>query len=338
VAGSDTRVGERQPTSMRIKLKYPDLETFIQKYAVNISRGGIFIATKQPKPVGTMLRFEFLLATGDQSIIRGEGQVQWTREFDPAQPTKAHGMGVRFTRLDSESQAVIDRALAFRAQVAERRDAAAPRGDTPPVPVGAQPSAPIVESGPTRLDPPSGPTRYDGGSGSMPVPVDAVALNTAPPIASGPSLIPDDSPTQPGTPRDELDANAALAAGGATDVNAGREGPTRPIAIADGPAPDSRPISLTGRPPNVETKPIRLDLGGANGHGARGDDLDALAAEWGLSEERLARALKRSRPRMVEATAELERLLRKPPRPATPTKAEALSRLTELLARDPKRR
>ena len=34
---------------MRIRLKYPDLETFIQKYAVNISRGGIFIATKQPK-------------------------------------------------------------------------------------------------------------------------------------------------------------------------------------------------------------------------------------------------------------------------------------------------
>src|SRR5690349_5128981 len=103
---------------MRIKLKYADLETFIQKYAVNISRGGIFIATKAPKPVGTPLKFEFLLSlseTQTMSIIRGEGQVQWTREFDPQQPTKAHGMGVRFVKLDEESQAVVDRALAWRA-------------------------------------------------------------------------------------------------------------------------------------------------------------------------------------------------------------------------------
>src|SRR5262245_43126320 len=103
---------------MRIKLKYPDLETFIQKYAVNISRGGIFIATKTPKPVGTQLKFEFLLA-GGENVIRGEGQVLWTREFDPNQPTKAHGMGVKFTRLDGESQGVIDRALAFRAGQSE---------------------------------------------------------------------------------------------------------------------------------------------------------------------------------------------------------------------------
>ena len=74
---------------MRIKLKYPDIDTFIQKYAVNISRGGIFIATKPPKPVGTYVRFEFLLSDeGGTSIIRGEGQVQWTKDYDPATPGK----------------------------------------------------------------------------------------------------------------------------------------------------------------------------------------------------------------------------------------------------------
>ena len=102
---------------MRIKLKYPDVETFIQKYAVNISRGGIFIATKNPKPVGTFVKFEFLLSDATTtSIIRGEGQVQWTKEFDAAAPNKAHGMGVKFSRLDSESQGVIDRALRWRAE------------------------------------------------------------------------------------------------------------------------------------------------------------------------------------------------------------------------------
>ncbi len=112
-----SRAGERHPVSIRIKLRYPDVATFIQKYAMNISRGGIFINTKTPKPVGTELRFEFLLAAGEvlESIIRGEGEVQWVRQFDPAHPTKLHGMGIRFTRLDSESQTVIERALAWRA-------------------------------------------------------------------------------------------------------------------------------------------------------------------------------------------------------------------------------
>src|SRR5260370_31439866 len=84
---------------------------------MNISRGGIFINTKTPKPVGTELRFEFLLAAGEvlESIIRGEGEVQWVRQFDPAHPAKLHGMGIRFTTLDGESQGVIDRALASRA-------------------------------------------------------------------------------------------------------------------------------------------------------------------------------------------------------------------------------
>jgi uncharacterized protein (TIGR02266 family) len=153
---------------MRIKLKYPDVETFIQKYAVNISRGGIFIATRQPKPVGTALKFEFLLGESAISIIRGEGQVLWTREFDPDQPTKAHGMGVRFTKLDAESQAIVDRALAFKGKdqplpaepsqvkrpppapveppAAKRPAPPPPPRAAPPPPPAPPPPAPIVEA------------------------------------------------------------------------------------------------------------------------------------------------------------------------------------------------
>jgi molecular chaperone DnaK len=98
---------------MRIKLKYPDVETFIERYSVNISRGGVFIATRTPKPVGTVLRFEFQLASS-MTLIRGEGQVVWVKAFDPDNPRRVHGMGVRFTRLDPESRAMVDRALAWR--------------------------------------------------------------------------------------------------------------------------------------------------------------------------------------------------------------------------------
>src|SRR5689334_19059671 len=146
---------------MRIKLKYPDVETFIQKYAVNISRGGIFIATKQPKPVGTVVRFEFLLANAEQtSLIRGEGQVQWTREYDPATPTKAHGMGVKFNRLDPDSQAVVDRALAWRMQQGIKKGdsegismaSTAPPGATPePMQMPVAPSGDVTLRG--RIEP-----------------------------------------------------------------------------------------------------------------------------------------------------------------------------------------
>ena len=245
---------------MRIKLKYPDVETFIQKYAVNISRGGIFIATKQPKPVGTFVRFEFLLSdAGTSSIIRGEGQVQWTKEYDPQHPMKAHGMGVKFSRLDADSQA-----------------------DKLPQREPARPAAAPIETFASPVD-------------------ETTAPSLEPPVRA-----PDTNEPLPPMPP--------------------ARGETRPIAIDD--AADDR----AGRPPNVETVPIALDVKTTRSRPA--DDIDALVSEWGLSEEKLKRILKRSRGRVgLEATAELERLLLKPPKLPTPTKAEALQQLAALLSR-----
>ncbi len=291
---------------MRIKLKYPDVDTFIQKYAVNISRGGIFIATKQPKPVGTFVKFEFLLSdAGGTSIIRGEGQVQWTKEFDPEHPGKPHGMGVKFSRLDRDSQAVIDRALKWRAE----------HGTNPraPVPVPTS-SAHTIQTQTSSHDdsqevtlPEREPSRADR-LPQPPVETSRVDTSTPLPVALPPPVEP--PPLE-----------APLAA-----MPAGR-GETRPIAI------EHDEETHLGRPPNVETRPIPLrDLPPSRAR--PGDEIDALVSEWGLSEEKLARMLKRSRKRVgVEATAELERLLLKPPKLPTPTKAEALAQLGPLLAR-----
>ena len=290
---------------MRIKLKYPDVETFIQKYAVNISRGGIFIATKQPKAVGTFVRFEFLLSdAGQSSIIRGEGQVQWTKEFDAAHPAKPHGMGVKFSRLDADSQALIDRALRWRA------DHGTSPGAPPPAPTS---SAHTISSGDgSQADPlPPG----DGGESeragaAAPEPSRADRLPTREGSFAGRALEP---------PREELPEVRPMAA-----MPLDGRGETRPIAIVG----DEDPAAL--RAPQDSTRPIELP----RSRGARAkDDIDALANEWGLSDEKLARALKRTRPRMAEATAELERLLLKPPRSPAPTKAEALAQLGALLTK-----
>lgn len=296
---------------MRIKLKYPDVETFIQKYAVNISRGGIFIATKQPKAVGTFVKFEFLLSDASgTSIIRGEGQVQWTKEYDAAHPLKAHGMGVKFSRLDADSQGVIDRALRWRAE----------HGTNPgaPVPVptsSAHTIATRTESQADKLPQREAPQREAPPQQPPPqqhqrmAPLEnfaSAAEETTAPSAEPPVLSPETNEPLPPMPP-------------------GR-GETRPIAI------DHAEDEL-GRPPNVETRPIPLTMK-ATSRTRPADEIDALVSEWGLSEEKLAKILKRSRGRVgVEATAELERLLLKPPKLPVPTKAEALAQLAALLSR-----
>jgi uncharacterized protein (TIGR02266 family) len=305
VAGHDSRIGDRQTASMRIKLKYPDVETFIQKYAVNISRGGIFIATKQPKAVGTFVRFEFLLSDATTtSIIRGEGQVQWTKEFDPKQPNKAHGMGVKFSRLDAGSQAVIDRALRWRAD----------HGTNPGVPV------PIPTSSAHTIA-----TRTESQADKLPerAPVSPPPETFAPARSSDGGTLEENTAPSLEPPVRALETGEPL-----PEMPPGR-GETRPIAIDH--MDDDRD---GGRPSNVETRPIPLGKMPPPRSGRPSDEIDSLVREWGLSEEKVARILKRSRGRVgVEATAELERLLLKPPKPPTPTKAEALEQLAALLSK-----
>jgi uncharacterized protein (TIGR02266 family) len=367
---------------MRIKLKYPDVETFIQKYAVNISRGGIFIATKQPKPIGTNIKFEFLLAdaTGT-SVIRGEGQVQWTREYDATQPTKAHGMGVKFTRLDPESQIVVDRALAFRAQAGGPRKgdsegmnvaSVAPPGATPePMQLPILPPEP---SEPTRLD----PLRTASAVATLRTPPPMPALDEekdeptrlAPPRRlAAPTMEPREDPTQltvlPMQPAPMLLSEPTLLTPPELPAPV-----TTPVAIVvsapegRGASDATRPVNVEeltrkfeGRPPDLETRPIELPDGPQqreamrqafaddsvriqlekhrrrNGHSRTADELEAIASEWGLSPERLERVLRRKRPRMVEATAELERLLRKPPKATPPPITEVGRLLDEILAK-----
>ena len=95
-----TRRDMRTPITLKIKFKSSNLDQFIERYSVDVSRGGIFIRTKEPLPVGTQLRFEFQLQDAS-SLIAGDGTVVWIREHDPARQGVAPGMGVRFDKLAS---------------------------------------------------------------------------------------------------------------------------------------------------------------------------------------------------------------------------------------------
>ncbi len=98
---------------VRVRLRYPDVATFVERFAPNVTRGGLFIASREPRAVATVFRFELALAD-DTLVFSGEGRVTWVKPFNPAEPNKAHGMGVQFIYVDPDSRPILERLLQNR--------------------------------------------------------------------------------------------------------------------------------------------------------------------------------------------------------------------------------
>ncbi|MFT3926734.1 MAG: TIGR02266 family protein [Myxococcales bacterium] len=108
---SDTRKDKRAPVSLKVRFKSATVDEFIEHYCKDVSRGGIFIKSSQPMPVGTLLKFQFQLKDESQ-LIKGVGRVVWTRSEDRAGPDRPAGMGIKFIKMDNESRVMVDRIIA----------------------------------------------------------------------------------------------------------------------------------------------------------------------------------------------------------------------------------
>jgi type IV pilus assembly protein PilZ len=76
---SERRLDARRP--IELKVEYKRLNTFFADYTKNISRGGTFIKTSRPLPVGTEFLFKLYVPGRDEPLtIHGEVQ----RIIDPA--------------------------------------------------------------------------------------------------------------------------------------------------------------------------------------------------------------------------------------------------------------
>lgn len=94
--------------ALDLEIDYSDLETFCQDYIRNISKGGVFIETKNPLALGTELKLKFRLP-GSSRPIQTAGVVMWI--IDPTKEESAGnspGMGVRFGNLCTEDMDMID--------------------------------------------------------------------------------------------------------------------------------------------------------------------------------------------------------------------------------------
>src|SRR5215210_1331296 len=101
------RDSRRVPLETRVQFKFDRFSGFLSEYSSNISPGGLFIRTRTPQPLGTVLDFEFRLGDGFE-LIKGSGEVVWVREEDDG-PTRPAGMGLRFRELSQGSQELIYR-------------------------------------------------------------------------------------------------------------------------------------------------------------------------------------------------------------------------------------
>jgi type IV pilus assembly protein PilZ len=89
----ERRRGFRAP--IELKVEYKRLNTFFADYTKNISRGGSFIATDKPLPVGT----EFVFALGVPTMpepLRLRGKVIWVTPSAEATKGNPAGMGIEF--------------------------------------------------------------------------------------------------------------------------------------------------------------------------------------------------------------------------------------------------
>jgi uncharacterized protein (TIGR02266 family) len=94
-----------------IPVAYRSVGSFLTDWATNISRGGLFINTRKPLPVGTAVKILVQLP-GASFPCHLSGRVTRITEYDN-RANMVPGMGVEFTEVDEaqrrELEAFVDR-------------------------------------------------------------------------------------------------------------------------------------------------------------------------------------------------------------------------------------
>jgi len=105
---ADRRRAPRGP--IRLRVDYERMNSFFADYTKNISKGGTFIKTARPLPIGT--RFLFALSVPALSEpVQITGEVQWIRAATPAATgtDDEPGMGIRFVFTTDEERVRFER-------------------------------------------------------------------------------------------------------------------------------------------------------------------------------------------------------------------------------------
>ena len=101
-AEADHRTSVRAP--IRLRVDYERMNTFFADYTKNISKGGTFIKTPRPLPVGTRFIFSLSVPALSEPVALS-GEVAWVLLADQAEQRKEEpGMGIRFIFADEAAR------------------------------------------------------------------------------------------------------------------------------------------------------------------------------------------------------------------------------------------
>jgi type IV pilus assembly protein PilZ len=104
----DRRTDARRP--IELKVEYKRLNTFFADYTKNISRGGTFIKTNRPLPIGTEFLFK-LFVPGRDVPLTIHGEVQRIIAEGEATVDEEPGMAIRFVYREGDPQPEIARTV-----------------------------------------------------------------------------------------------------------------------------------------------------------------------------------------------------------------------------------
>jgi len=208
--GPENRQNKRKAVGLLVKLGHQGLDDFVAKYATNLSEGGMFVRSKKPLAIGTVLSFKVEIANG-QRVMQGTAKVKWVRA-EAKSHAEPSGMGLEFIKLDDASQEVVHRMMAARAPLTTPEavaSAPAPPRIAPSVapgvpPVAAMPASPDIDipidDEPLLPPPPPDPDK------EIDIPIDALmeGLPEAPPAPPPPPL-PEEVPIEVEAPQKPFD-------------------------------------------------------------------------------------------------------------------------------------
>ena len=90
---------------LALEVSYRSTGSFLVSYSVDLSSGGLFLETEQPRQIGTELEL-WLSIPGATEEVRLKGDVVWVRqESRPGQPA---GMGIQFQDVEGGCGQLID--------------------------------------------------------------------------------------------------------------------------------------------------------------------------------------------------------------------------------------
>src|SRR3954463_4889822 len=121
----DRRKEARVPLAARVQIKTEGLEKFIQKFSGDISRGGMFIKTPTPLPMGKEIHLTVVVPGGTQ-LIDAKATVTWVREKPNPATGEPAGFGIQFTSLAEGSEQVLEQVIAAGVSSAAAQAAKAP--------------------------------------------------------------------------------------------------------------------------------------------------------------------------------------------------------------------